>query len=1076
MLGCLLLSGAAGLIYELIWVRLLALGFGSTSLSFSAVLAVYFGGLALGAVLAGRWALRTARPLRVYGLIELGIGALALAIGPLFGWVESGFAAIDSGAGWSGLMLRLGVSAIILLGPTMLMGATLPFVTRAFVTHDEQVASGTASVYGVNTLGAFLGAYLVSFALLPNLGVQGSTWVGVGLNLVAGVIALGLSGAPVPLPEPEQKAEASAMSKLDVVAVGLAFLGGFSAICFQVVWARLFSMMQGSTVYAVGSVLIAVLAGIGLGSLLVAGVGGRGRAKGAFVLAQLIALGSTWLLGTLLQESAYGLVAVGAFTSGLALVHLQLAIVAGLLIVPCLAFGASLPLLVASVESHASTASRSLARIYSGNTAGSILGSVIAGFLLLPTVGSIATYYLGLAMVALTGAIGAVFFLERPLARLGSLALCGVLFVTWEGEDALRTQSAVLGGQNLSPAAYLKSLQTFEKRVAYATEGRSANVVVTNGERRGLSLNGLGQGSYGPGVPHHNLESLLVALVPLTHRVEPERALVVGLGAGATVDVLAGLSKAEIDVIELEAEVVAGLEHIYPEADNPLRNPRVHLHVDDARRFLASNRAREGARYDIITSMPAHPWVAVNIFTREFFELARDNLAETGVFSTWFGIQRMDQVALDGLVRAFGQAFPYYIAYFIEGTGALYMVGSPSPLEADPEVLGKFRAHPIVEAQVAIDSDAFIAARIAGSGSPEGETGDGPVNTDDSALVEFRAAATSTTSGRPSQAPYEKAGLRPELLSDTQPETLLEIFEVLLATPGGRPGRGRARLDAIAPALENLGSRVSESLRHYVEGRVQLAKGKREPARELLAKVKDGELGRRAARFIVATWPVGSAERAEALRQIPSDGRSWVQQVEELGPDAVEWPRVQPARASDPMGWLTWLAFSETASTAVGPDIRAQLGVALREAAAMRAPKVLAGLAEAARRRGWGPEARLLEGRTGKARAAAGQRLAGKADRAYRAKKCDEAMEAVREAYEIAGPSFPLAKFQLMCGTQTSNRAWVNEAVAAFRLLGQTEAQVQNLVKRAALGEMEVPEKAEDPSEDMDEGAVTPPE
>ncbi|MEL6189634.1 MAG: hypothetical protein AAFU79_33845, partial [Myxococcota bacterium] len=260
LLLCLVLSGFAGLAYELLWVRLLALSFGSTTLSFSTVLAVFFGGLALGAWVSGGLVGRMTRPIRVYAGLEVGTGVLALLLYPLLTHVGDLFALIDPGPGVGGAFVRALVAGPLLLGPTVLMGATLPAVARAIVVEDEAVGSGSALIYGFNTLGACFGAYLVTYALLPWLGVFLATVVTVGVNLVAAALALSLEDSTTQsLEDSRSNPDDDVPDKVRWVATALAFAVGFSAICFQVAWVRLFSIFLDGTVYAVGSVLIAVL-------------------------------------------------------------------------------------------------------------------------------------------------------------------------------------------------------------------------------------------------------------------------------------------------------------------------------------------------------------------------------------------------------------------------------------------------------------------------------------------------------------------------------------------------------------------------------------------------------------------------------------------------------------------------------------------------------------------------------------------------------------------------------------------------------------------------------------------------
>lgn len=1058
LLVCLVLSGFAGLAYELLWVRLLALSFGSTTLSFSTVLAVFFGGLALGAWLSGRRAHRLSRPVRVYAFLEIGTGLLALALYPLLVHAGALFAYIDPGPGLMGAGLRAAVAGPLLLGPTLLMGATLPAVVRAVVVDDGAVASGSALIYGFNTLGACLGAYLVTYALLPQLGVFLATVATVLVNLIAAGVALLLEDRRPREPRDEPSEDVDVPEKIRWVVTALAFAVGFSAICFQVAWVRLFSIFLDGTVYAVGSVLVAVLVGIGLGSLLVARPLRSSRFPAAWLAAlQLVTLVSLVGLSIGLPWIAYTLRSIPYASPGLSGLHLQLLVVLVALIVPTSSSGASFPVLMAIVERRASRAGRSLGGLYAANTLGSIAGSLVGGFILLPLAGSVATVFVGLLFTALVGALAAGLLAEResPILRAG-LALAPLLIVaSWNGFDV---QTLSLGGRGSavgrSYPEFRRHLEQRKATVKFFAEGQGATVVVWDRKgTRSLALNGLGQGARKPLPPHPIYESLMVAAVPLAHHPAPERVLVVGLGAGSTLDALVALGVEDIEVVELESSVVEALEHVFPPERSPLENPRVRVVLGDARHHLAKHRARGGKPFDVITSMPAHPWVASTIFTREFFRLARDNLADNGVFSTWFGLGRMDQVALDGLVRAFAEVFDSFVIYHLEEAAALYLVGKKGPISVDVERFGTLRAHPMLKNTRRIDDDLHLARRVVASGLPEDPAPTpGPVNTDDSALVEIRSPRTATAA-RGLNGVLPREALAAALIEPRarRSEIARDVLESHLGTPDGEstlvsrraePARVRRNMKALAEALD------SRALQ-YFEGRLALAEGKERRAEEKLRGV-EGPLRSRARAFLSYTRPRGP-ERAKALAALPGSGPIWLARLREGDPSVADsLPADAPDFASDRWGWLVWHALTPTAT--VGNEGRTHFGDLGPELVRSKHLEALELGHRLAERSGWAIERAILTGARAGARRARAQAELRRGRTAGSKGDFRTAREALSLALELGAPLDTWRLYLVALVETGASPSELSAARSRMRFAGYTHPAIDVLLDRARAG------------------------
>ncbi len=941
LLACLILSGFSGLAYELLWVRLLSFAFGSTALSFSAVVAVFFGGLALGAWLAGRRAASLARPVRVYAFVELGTAVAALALYPALLYLDRVFVGMDPGSGLGGALVRLLFATPLLIVPTVLMGATLPIVCAAMIVRDEASGRGMARIYGFNTLGAFLGAYLITYHLIPGVGVFRSFLAAALVNVLAGALALfsedrerqkataassevepvpGVAAAGVASATPLESSAAavgssSAVRKVALLAPLLTFVGGFAYISLEVVWARLFSSFLKGTIYGIGAVLICFLLGIALGSLLLARRMPKSSDLGFwFAATQTGAVASVLLLFAGLPRIAYWL---ASLEGGVASQHAQLFVVFLALMVPTACSGASFPMLVKLVEERARHTGRALGSMYAANTVGSILGSLVTGFVLIPEVGSSGAAGLALASLALTAALsGALLPQDRQRFAGFGVAAVGLLLVFANPgfDPKLIATSAGSGGQQ-TYAQYIGQLRNAVRRIVYFAEGRDGTVAVFDGpDTRSLTINGLGQGGRKKLPPYHILESLLVAAVPLAHAQDPQNALVVGLGAGITVDFLREAGVPEVTVVEIEPRVLGAVKVVYL-GGSPAESPGVRVVVDDARHFLLRSNRRADRRYDLITSMPAHPWVAPGLFTREFFALAASSLSEEGVFSTWFGVGDVDPEVVKSLFRAFCSVFPHYVAYRVPETGSYYLVGSRRPLSFEMDRIRSLHSNLAMREHDLLGDPFFLPVRVYATGdAPTDAPAEGVMNTDDSAFVETQAPRTRSERPKELEGFLPREYLSPEMLpSHRRSETYVELLERLLGTPDGllplRPSFshiGRARL--MTEAAHGL---VSASALSYFRGRVALASNDLEKARLLLEQTAagTGEFADRARKFRALTFPRRSAARLEALMELkPSP--DVIAEALAINVDRAlsRVPKAAVSPEEEPLGWFLWKA------------------------------------------------------------------------------------------------------------------------------------------------------------------------
>ncbi|MEM7306360.1 MAG: fused MFS/spermidine synthase [Planctomycetota bacterium] len=717
VLLCFVLSGAAALVYQTVWLRELSLVLGTTELAVATVLASYMAGLALGATAGGVLAARLRRPLFAYGVAELVAAALALAVPAALalarrlhdGWLGGLSELPAEGAAASTLVFAL-AGFLVLLAPTAVLGATLPLLVRHTVRSEEEIGARVGGLYAANTLGAVLGALLAGFWWIAALGLRGATLAGAGLNAAAFLLALLLArGAAPPVADPARPSDAPRGGPTGRASwiYPLVLLAGVASFSEEVLWTRLLAHLVGGSVAAFATMLAVFLLGIALGGAAGArfsrSPAGAAAGLAGGQLGAALCAGAAFALADRLPGLArmLGAGAAGGFAANGALAALAL-----LPLSVCI--GASFPCAVRLVARDPGDAPRATARVYGFNTVGAIAGALLAGFLLLPAWGTAGTARAGVALHALVGAAAALAFAPalgrhaRMLAAAGAVGLAAVLLVP------LRAPLRLLLS---SPFGGLEA----DGEMVFAAEGRAASVVLLeqNGVWR-LRTNGHPEAEIvPPGRPPYGegLQWWLTCL-PVLARPSTERMLVVGLGGGVALEGLPPSVRAA-DAVELEHEVVEANRAVAElRGRDPLADPRVSVAVTDARSALA----RTTERWDAIVSQPSHPWTAgsSHLYTREFLELVRDHLNPGGVLVQWVGSVFLDAELLASVAATVGEVFPHVRVYRPKATMLIFLA-SDQPLEPERNLAEldwpeRTRAH---FARLGLRAPEDLAARLA---------------------------------------------------------------------------------------------------------------------------------------------------------------------------------------------------------------------------------------------------------------------------------------------------------------------------------------------------------------------------
>jgi spermidine synthase len=669
--ACFVLSGVAALVYQTAWTRQFAIVFGTSELAVATVLAAYMGGLALGALLAEKFLPRVTRPVLTYALLELGIALGAVFAVPFMLWLANaallalfGGQSAPPDSEHVGTTLFYLVSAFAALAlPTTLMGATLPMLARHAIAEEDQIGRRIGLLYALNTAGAVAGALLTAFLLLPEVGLKKTIVFAAILNgavfLLAAALAqraprLGplkgyeLDAAPEPLPMPARTRVFSTLPGPGWV-LPLILLAGAVAFFQEVLWTRMLAQVVGSSIYAFGVMVASFLTGIALGGAVGAALG-RTRERAALflaiaLLAAALAAALAYLaLESLLPERA-GLLQNVREVAGL---RLPLnALFSGLLLLPMtVAIGMTYPLAVRVLARDADDAAPASARVYAWNTVGAILGSLAAGFVLIPLL-----KYEGAVRVAVwaSAALGVAALwllvpLRRPLAIGASAAALLACALFWPQPPMKLVVTSPLNVDSRG-------------RVLYYDIGRSASVVMlAQGGGLALRTNGLPEALMdSPGsVPRFSGEYWLSPLAVIA-RPEIRDMLIVGFGGGVVVEGVPP-SVQRIDVIEIEPKVIeANRRTSALRKRDPLSDRRVNVILNDARGALGLTERR----YDAIISQPSHPWTAgaSHLYTREFMQLAHDHLSPQGVFVQWMNVMFMDEDLLRSLTATLLSVF-----------------------------------------------------------------------------------------------------------------------------------------------------------------------------------------------------------------------------------------------------------------------------------------------------------------------------------------------------------------------------------------------------------------------------------
>lgn len=670
-----LISGVAGLIYQIVWSRLLYELFGVTVYAVTTVLATFLTGLSLGSIFLGRRVDHLRNPLHFYGLLEVGIGLLALLglllvdlLDPIHIWAANAFESNTTAL----ILTRAILAALMVLPPTFLMGGTLPAMTRVFVGRISSLGSQLSLLYALNTLGAVIGSIACGFFMIRAFGLHATLYMAVALNLAAGVAAILLArGMGTSREEPQEPSTvdpepevptAGADDRNGLLAVMI--LSGFASLGLEVLWTRLLVLVVGTSAYAFVTMLSSFLIGIALGGFVARAVIDRvQRPRHLFgwiqagIAASVLA---TIPLGQLVSTADTQVMLEWLSRHWAALVAARFGISFAVMLVPATLIGMTFPIAGKLWVHELKALGGTVGQVYGANTIGNILGALVTGFALIPLLG-----------------------LQKSVAVMVVLNIICAAWAFRSAMPALAGAGSVVFILLWQPAAFPMISEAEDDRLLYYNEGVAATVKVIQKAadrfHRLMGVDAIKIGESGTGVDE---KQQTLAHVPFLLAPEPpEKVLSIGLGSGILVGEVATHPGIEfVDCIEISPSVIEGAQYFSDLNNNAVDNPVISIINDDGVNYLRRSQKVYDAIISDAKSRTGHSGNAA-FFSREYYDLCHRRLAEDGIMIQWIPLN-VPANELRTILATFLDVFEHSYAW-IAPPHACYLVGTHQSLTVD---------------------------------------------------------------------------------------------------------------------------------------------------------------------------------------------------------------------------------------------------------------------------------------------------------------------------------------------------------------------------------------------------------
>lgn len=694
-----LLSGIAALIYEILWVRFFALCIGSTIYSASAVTAAYMGGLAIGAYMPGRYSDAARSPLKYYALFEALIGAYGLAFLYFSHSIDA------AGVALSGIAAKFAFVMAVLAVPTILMGATLPFISAAYVRMFAPANRefSVSLLYGVNALGGVIGIFLAGFYLIFLYGNAITTFIAAAGNFLVAAMALYISrGAELPADaraaapgRPSRSAgDGSDGGSRAVVYASFAafFVTGFCALALEIVLARLLVLIIGTSTYAFSLILMAYICGIPAGSILVPLLMRRPPRAAAFgVVLMLLGVASILTIPLLSAAPFVFLKIFSAYHADFStFMTVEYMLCLSILMFPATLSGYAFTCALGSVRAAAITIGRDVASLYFFNTIGSVLGAIAAPFLLIKNLG-LQNSIITISLLYLAAGAALTFISDTgrriKLIRAGVLTACYAAIFIFAGELDMDIISA---GVHYHPEKFAgrttKEIVDYIKkdRRIYLAEGVDSTVgIYAKHEVVFLKINGKTDASTG----WYDMNTqVLLAHLPMMLARNNRRVVVIGLGAGVTAGAALKYGPDLLECVEINPNVIEGARFFNRISGLDFNAPNFRIVEEDALTHIKTSKTE----YDVIISEPSNPWIAgiASLFTYEHFSACRERLSKDGLMCQWLQLYSMSKEDFIRILVTYQKVFPNATLWYSSWGDAL-IIATKSDYDFDFNVIKK---------------------------------------------------------------------------------------------------------------------------------------------------------------------------------------------------------------------------------------------------------------------------------------------------------------------------------------------------------------------------------------------------
>ncbi len=751
-------SGTTALVYEVVWSKFLAQMFGSTIYAQTVVLAAFMGGLALGNQLFGRWADKWQKPVRAYGCLEIAVGIYALFYPSLDRLANHAFvilgAPLIARPGWL-LVLQGVLSALLLLGPTILMGGTLPLLAAWLQKSCSDAGRRSARFYSVNSLGAVLGAGLAGFWLVQTFGMIETLQLTALLNVIVGTLAIllgraGVAGQPGEGQSPTPAGvEVAAPGTLRWAGLMVALTGGVS-MGLEVLSSRSLALIFGPSLQSFAVVLISFILGIGLGSAWIASQRQRGRSSERMIIL-FLCIAAIWVTVLVFNIERwvdfFRIARTGLARTPTGYVYNELLTVLISVVIlglPAAWIGAVLPLMIRAVSHEDKPLGKKVGILLTWNTLGAVGGTLFTGFFLMPQLGlrnAFGVLALILVVAALLIALRGGWKPEITGAA-GACVLAGCLFVFGDQTWQHVMSSGIFRVWETKFQPELMAWREKHIKILFYKDGPDATVSVEKVDgiaapgELGLRINGKPDAGTLLDVGNQ----LLLAHLPLLAKPGARDVFVLGFGSGMTAGAVLGYPIERLDLAENCAPVIQAAPIFGDWNRHVLQDPRTHLWLEDARTVLKLRPQR----YDVIITEPSNPWAigVGSVFSREFYEVAASRLKTGGIMAQWFHLYETQDSLVELVLRTFSSVFPY-VEVWDTGVGDIVMLGSQQPWPSGPEVFRRGFAIERVRTDMEMidmhSPEALMARQLASQQTGFAIAGQGPVQSDLFPILEYEA-------------------------------------------------------------------------------------------------------------------------------------------------------------------------------------------------------------------------------------------------------------------------------------------------------------------------------------------------